>query len=107
MSTNVGSVKLDDHLMADGTVVELWQIYAQHRHRCEFADMGELNRWLSTAIDSPLRLAQDLNITIHWTGNGPTPEQTQKILKAMAGLIQAISEVGYEMAQERHEGGDG
>jgi hypothetical protein len=106
MSDNLGSIKLDDHLMADGTVVELWQIYAQHRQRCEFADMGELNRWLST-LNSPLRLAQDLNITIHWTGNGPTPEQTQKILEAMAGLIQAISEVGYEMAQAKHEGGEG
>jgi hypothetical protein len=107
MSDNLGSIKLDDHLMADGTVVELWQIYAQHRHRCEFADMGELNRWLSTAIDSPLRLAQDLNITIHWTGNGPTPGQATKILETMANLMVVVSRAGYEMAQAKHERGEG
>ena len=97
------SYTFSDLPMADGTVPELY-VGMWHRRGREITDGGATNQLLSS-LNSPLSVGTiELSLL---ADNMPTPEQTQKILKAMAGLMVAVSEVGYEMAQAKHEGEKG
>ncbi len=99
MSTQ--TFKFPDQPMADGTVPEIWET-SWYQDGRDFSDHGETARLLD-ALNSPLSVGA-INLRVC----GPaTPEQLAKILKAMAALMVAVSEVGYEMAAAAHEGGEG
>lgn len=102
------SIKFPDQPMADGTVPELTVTTCEDMDKgftMDISDECATWGWLSS-IDAPMATGE-LTFTIDFSDKLPTTEQLDKILKAMAGLIQAISEVGYEMAQTKHEGGEG
>jgi hypothetical protein len=89
--------------MADGTIPELWVTKDARIRTTIITDNFEIARW-NSSINSPL-VVGELGLTLE--GQVPTEAQTQKILGAMANLMVAVSEVGYEMAAEAHEGGEG
>jgi hypothetical protein len=100
------SIKLTDHALEDGTIPELWVAEKTGEIRGNgvtiVSDKFETARWLR-GIDAPISVNR---IEIQISGRHLTPAQTAKILEAMAGLMVAISEVGYEMAAAAY-GGEG
>ena len=89
--------------MADGTVPELY-VEMWHPRGREITDGGAVNQLLSS-LNSPLSVGT-IELSLR-ADRMPTPEQTQEILEAMASLMVVVSRVGYEMAAQRHEGGEG
>jgi hypothetical protein len=109
MSTTT-TVTFPNQPMADGAIPALWigKPY-DYDNQKTITDCGATAQWLSS-LNSPLTLTKDsLRMTLHWYdySDGPTHHQTQEILEAMANLMVVVSRVGYEMAQARHEGGEG
>jgi hypothetical protein len=93
-----------DQLMADGTVPQLAVMTGKGMN---IVITDELSTWqLLSSLNSPMPI-DEIQLELDFEGLLPTPVQTTKILEAMANLMVAISEVGYEMAQAKHEGGEG
>lgn len=102
MSTQ--TFKFPDQLMADGTIPELIAVAGEDLSLV-ISDQLELWRWLSS-VNSPMSI-DDIQLRLNFEDRLPTPEQTTKILEAMANLMVVVSRVGYEMAQAKHQGGEG
>jgi hypothetical protein len=105
-------IRLSNHPMVDGTIPELYIRESQRwsprgiQFVTEISDGGETSRWLY-GINAPFETGQ-ITVRLDGVSEGDvSPAQTQKILGAMANLVVAVSEVGYEMATQRHEGGEG
>jgi hypothetical protein len=101
-------IKFPDQPMEDGTIPELTTTTYEGMDKgftMDISDECATWGWLSS-IDAPMA-TEELAFTIDFSDKLPTPEQTQKILEAMANLMVVVSRVGYEMAQAKHEGGEG
>jgi hypothetical protein len=91
--------------MADGTVPQLAVMTGKGMN---IVITDELSTWqLLSSLDSPMSI-DEIQLELDFEGllQMPGPNH-QEILEAMANLMVVVSRVGYEMAQARHEGGEG
>jgi hypothetical protein len=100
---NTQKFTFSDQPMEDGTIPELWLTKDARLRTTIITDNFETARW-NSSIDSPL-VVEELVLSLG--GQTLTDAQTSEILEAMANLMVAVSRVGYEMAQAKHEGGEG